>query len=453
MNWTHKLGLAALTGMLLGSVPASAQVAGWLEDRDRAQGPGFQLGDFELHPGLGVEIGYDSNLYYSQDGAGRIPFRDSAILRAVAHLMISSRGPARREGGEGAGEEGHDAALPAVRFRGGLSGSFYHFFNDENRTNMEVDADLELTILPGRPFSIVLANTFGRRIRPFTELVVEGTSFARLQNDGGIRFDFQTDGGVLRVSAGYNIALNFFEDAPFGYGNSLRHAITLSETFRFLPQTAIIHDTSVRIIDFFGPPGLRTPEVNDGILVRTRVGLNGAITPEFSVLGMVGYGAGFFEPHSPTVEQEFESLVAQVEARWQILPNVRLSFGYDRDFYPSLIGNFYRMDRGYIRTQFLIDRVFLLGADVSLGYFEFGRLYDNMGGLLGTGADRDDIRFLGSLFAEYRFTDWLGVNATFNYRGTFTDYQYDIAVPGMGPILDPAGFNKFQVWLGVRVFY
>ena len=41
------------------SPPASAQE--WLRDRRIGEGPAYQVGDFEIHPGLGAEIGYDSN--------------------------------------------------------------------------------------------------------------------------------------------------------------------------------------------------------------------------------------------------------------------------------------------------------------------------------------------------------------------------------------------------------
>ena len=35
---------------------------------------------------------------------------------------------------------------------------------------------------------------------------------------------------------------------------------------------------------------------------------------------------------------------------------------------------------------------------------------------------------------------------------TFTDYVYNVPT-GMGLVLDPANFNKFELWLGVRAFY
>lgn len=459
----RRLGFWAVAGVLaIAILPSVVHAQAWLEDRRRAEGPGFRLGDFELHPGIGLELGYDSNLFYSPDSPGDPAwFRDTAILRAAAHLMFSTRGMERRTEGEAGGGEGNQtrAPLPSVQFRGGLSGSFYHFFNANERTNMEANANLALTILPGRPFSIDITEEFGRSVRPFADNTsATPISQARIDNQAGVTFNFATPGEILRIRLGYQLGLNFFEAAEFHYGNRMSHTISLGETFRFLPQTAVVHDTNFTYADYFNPmAGSAASLVNDGALIRTRAGLNGAITNNFSVLGVVGYAAGFYSS-VPTYDMEYESVVAQLEARWQIMPNMRLAFGYDRDFHPSFIGNFYRRDRGYVNYQLLIGGQFLLGAEVSLGYYEFGSIVrtDPMTGMLvtvGNTLTRGDIRFQGQLFAEYRFTEWLGVNATFSYTGNFTDYQYLVPTATMGPVPDPAQFNKFQLWAGVRAFY
>jgi hypothetical protein len=452
----HRLCFAAAIALAL-SVGASAstvQAQAWLSDRSRTEGPGFRLGDFELHPGLGVELGYDSNVYYSDDD-GTFPTQDSGILRATAHLLVSTRGEQRRTEGESGGAQGGESQ-PDLVFRGGLSGSFYHYFNDIDRTNMELDASLALGILPGRVVSIDVTEDFGRSIRPFTENVASVGSYARIHNDAGVRFNFRTDGDVLKIALGYNFRLDFFEDEQFQYGNNFRHDITLSETFRFLPQTGVFHDTTLTILDYFGPPPppLGTL-VNDGFLLRTRAGVNGAITNDFSVLAAVGYGAGFYSSPTTTYDMEYESVVINAEARWQISQQVRLNFGYDRDFQPSFLGNFYRRDRGYAAIQALIERSFLIGVNASVGYYEFGASVNPDGTtMLGSTYQRGDIRIESQLFAEYRFTEWLGVNGTIGYTGNFTDYEYRVEVGAGAPlVIDPAGFHKFEAWLGVRAFY
>ncbi|MEQ8890223.1 MAG: hypothetical protein RID93_21445 [Sandaracinaceae bacterium] len=452
-RWLACLSVALVTAFAV--LPSGAAAQAWMSDRSRTEGPGFRVGDFELHPGLGVEIGYDSNLYYSDDDEV-FPVVDTGVLRATAHLLFSTRGAQRRQEGEAGGGEANNqnASLPSVTFRGGVSGAFYTFFNDLDRSNMEVDASLALAILPGRAFSVSLTEEFGRSIRPFTENSMTRVSYARLQNDVGLQLNFATPGEVLKITPGYRFGLTFFEDAFFQWGNRFTHTVSLTETFRFLPQTAIVHDTSFVALDYFGDASMAPVLTNDAYTLRSRIGLNGALTSNFSFLAMVGYAAGFFESGLASYDQEYESVVAQVEARWQISEPTRLTFGYERDFQPSFIGNWYRRDRGYATFQWLIDGRFMLGTEAGFGHYEFGRIVQPDGMALGTTLTRGDYRLDVSLFGEYRFTDWLGLNATLQYTGAFTDYQYRVATPPPDmAIIDPAGFNKFQEWFGARVFY
>ncbi|MDW8362679.1 MAG: hypothetical protein RMK74_09775, partial [Myxococcales bacterium] len=46
---------------------ADVSAQGWLEDRRRAEGIGIRVGDLELHPGIGAEVGYDSNVFLQSD--------------------------------------------------------------------------------------------------------------------------------------------------------------------------------------------------------------------------------------------------------------------------------------------------------------------------------------------------------------------------------------------------
>lgn len=440
---------AALVLVMVLARPASAQ--GWLADRDMTEGPGIRLGDFELHPGLGVELGWDSNLYYTSDNPapGLAAPLDSAILRVTPHLLFSTLGAQRREEGEARG-----GPPPVVQFRGGISGSYYEYFNDETRRNFGLDVGLTLTVLEGQPFSFRVSDTFGRTVRPFTENT-SGTSVARDHNDAAVDFTFSTPGQVLQIGAGYTFGFNFFEGTDFQYGNSFTHTVRLSESFRFLPQTALVHQTSVGYNDYYQAPPATDPSrpfLRDSVRLSTLLGLNGAITNEVSFLAMAGYGAGFFDG-TATYDQDYDAFLARAEIRWRPVEALRLTLGYSRDAHPSFVGNYFTQDRGYFSTQLLVGGVFLLSAEVGLGYYDFGQIVAADGvTMIGNSTERTDIRFTGSLFAEYRFTEWLGVNGNFQYMGNFTDFAYRVDLMGT-PILDPAQFNKIELWLGVRVFY
>lgn len=459
---TVALACGVLSGAALAG-PSTAQAQGWLADRSRAEGPGFRVGDLELHPGVGAEIGWDSNLYYTQDSSvgGVPPHVDSAILRITPHLLVSTVGEERSSEGEATGGD-----PPTVTFRGGISAAYYEFFADPNRRNLGLDVGMRLNVLPERPFSFSVFDNFTRAIRPFTENVGPTASAARIGNQAGVELQFQTTGGIFQVRTGYTFGLDFFEDGVFQYGNSFTHTISIAESFRFLPQTAIVQDNSLTIGDYYASDATLAAAptlLADSVRLRTRVGLNGAITNELSLSGMVGYAAGFFmlpRGADPAVRaaysQEYDSIVAQVEARWQIAEGIRLSLGYDRDFFAAFLGNYYSRDRGYANFQALLAGSFLLGIEADVGYLDYGNPIGPDGMAIGGGttdtAHREDVRVGAGLFAEYRFTDWLAVNGTARYTGTFTDFRYDIDI-GTGVILDPASYNKVELFLGVRAFY
>ncbi|MCS6858410.1 MAG: hypothetical protein NZM37_11910 [Sandaracinaceae bacterium] len=432
---------------------AEAQTA-WLADRSRAEGPGIRVGDFELHPGVGVEIGWDSNLYFTEDNpdpARRLaPKIDTAILRVTPHFLFSTLGPQRREEGEG---RDTPESKPTATFRGGLAAAYYEFFADPNRRNLELNGSLRLVLFPDRPFSFSIWDNFIRGVRPFTENFNPQASHARISNQAGLDLFFQTDGGMFQVRTAYAFGLDYFEGSIFQYANSFNHDITLQETFRFLPQSAIVHDTVVSIRDYYSEQ--RGPSlVQDNVRVRSRLGFNGALSETISAALFFGYGAGFF-PQTTVREvpydQDYDSIVAQAELQWRITETMNLRFGYDRDMFPSVLGNYYSRDRGYIAYQMLISGVFLLSADFDISYVDFGAIrggdpsrpfIDRRNG------EREDVRVGAGLFGELRFTDWFGINATFRYTGQFTDYRFDAV-----DFVDPASFNKVELFLGARVFY
>jgi hypothetical protein len=449
------LGLLIASAVLFPAAAGAAQNA-WLADRARTEGPGFRVGDFELHPGIGAEVGWDSNLYFTEDNVDRAMRTDrgrvdTGLLRITPHFLFSTIGTRRRTEGEGRDDTG--GSPPTVAFRGGISAAYYEFFSDPDRRNLDINGSLRLQVLPERPFSFTLYDTFTRGIRPFTENF-NAVSQARISNTAGLDLAFQTDGGMVQIRAGYSFGLEFFEGTQFQYGNSFNHTIVLQETFRFLPQTALIHDTNLYIQDYFSPSLTAPALVNDNVRLRTRLGLNGAITENITAMAMVGYAAGFYPQFvigGAPIDQDYDSIVAQVELGWTIMEGMRIAIGYDRDFFPSVLGNYYSRDRGYLNFQMLLGGAFLLALDFDAGYVDFGLIRGgdpSMPIIDTTAGRREDVRVGGGLFAEYRFTEWLGVNATFRYTGQFTPYRYS----NVG-FVDPASYNKFEVFGGVRVFY
>src|SRR5690606_12092300 len=126
--------------------------------------PGVRLGNIELHPGAGVEGGYDSNVYLSPEGEQR----DSFVLRITPHLDLSTLGPERREGSEG---EQRASRQRKVAFRMGAATPIYLFFSPKvkQRSMVGVLGHFDLTVRPDGDISFSLYDNYERRVRPFTE--------------------------------------------------------------------------------------------------------------------------------------------------------------------------------------------------------------------------------------------------------------------------------------------
>jgi len=97
------VGALAAAGTLVVSRQATAQE--WLKDRQYQEGAGVQAGDFEFHPGIAAEGGYDSNWFLRTDKAG---FANSGPvgspeMRITPSLTLSTMGAQRAEGKTGRG--------------------------------------------------------------------------------------------------------------------------------------------------------------------------------------------------------------------------------------------------------------------------------------------------------------------------------------------------------------
>ena len=432
------------------SVDVAAQAsrvrgAGWLEDRSRAEGPGFRLGRLELHPGFAAEIGYDSNVFLSG-----INQSDAGIMRMTAHLLASTLGAQRRddEGGEGS-----QSSNRAISFRGGLSASMYHYFATQANTNVETDASLNLVINPDGNFQARLYDEFSRSIRPFSNGPVADTpTFAIDRNVAGLELSLGSKSKTLTGRMGYEFGFAFFEDDEFDYSNSVSHRAHLGVTWNFFPSTALFSETSFVYRDFINAGDAPAVILADNMRLSSVVGINGAVLDTFFVSLLVGYTAGFL-PNNFGVLDEFESVEAGLELKWAPLSAFSVALGYRRQFLPSYTGIFRRSDRIYLRGQVVGWGAFMLGLDSSISFEETGTAVDPSLALVGFQDKRSDIRLNVKLFAEYRITDWVAITGSAGVLSDFTDFEYVSTDPST-PIVDPRGeYTAFEAFLGARIFY
>src|SRR5262249_48242329 len=113
--------------------------------------------------------------------------------------------------------------------------------------------------------------------------------------------------------------------------------------------------------------------------VRALIGINGLITPSFSLLGMVGWGASFYSSLGANTSENFDSVIGQAELKWYLTPNPSadpaaasltlssISLGFVRDFYDSYISTSFERDRGYLNLSYFYGGRFLVVLDGGAG--------------------------------------------------------------------------------------
>lgn len=418
---------------------ASVQAQGWLADRSRAEGSGIRLGNFELHPGIGAEGGYDSNVFLAEDAEAQ----DSAVMRVAPHLYLQTIGEERRG----------DAPPPPVAFRAGVSGSLKHYFATSAGTNIGMGQDAKLTLRPGRIFTLELSDEFKRSIDPFTEAAAPGTTdteddtnFARDQLTLGARVQLGTPGDVLRAGLGYKFGIDHFEGDAFADNRSNSHTVTADTSWEFFPKTALFWEGSVARNNFIrstdelseAEMATLTSVRNDSTSVKSKAGINGALTSRVGFTLGAGYGAGFYD-----AGDDYESFIAQAELRWRPQESILWSLGYDRETTPSFQGNFVRMDRVKTGTQLMLGGTVVISGRVEFTFLDFGvdpKL-----------RDRNDKHLLANLSGEYRLVDWFAITAEASYWQNFTDFVFRSGT-GATATEDPAEYKRFEGWLGVRAF-
>lgn len=468
------LGAASLLGW---SSNASAQ--GWLADRRYAEGAGIRAGDLELHPGIGGEVGYDSNWFQRSsesgpnivNGAPNTPVRDALVFRITPQFYISTLTRQRVGNLQDGAQDGSQASQAAPRrfvtFRGGASATARFFIGKEmeDQHNVGINADARFDFNQGQQIGAAVHGSYNRIVQP----QVQGNPDLAFNHDdirGGADLIFLPGGGTLDVRAGYQLTASFYEQSNGVPYSSLTHEINLRDRWKFRPRTALFSEATLGFINY--------PHANDAVFnlddatpLRTRAGITGLLTNWFGLLAAAGYGATFFKQSR---EQQFDSFTGQVDGTFYLGGNPtndlpgdatallsNVTVGVARDFQRSLLGNFYTSNRVYAKVMYWFGGRFVFDIHATGEQLNYPTVFYNAGAIAPT-PEFTNYRLVGGLFGEYRFTSALGLNATVDYTQVFSDTQLPAGSttgPGAAPsnqVFD-LNYKRLQAFLGLRYFY
>jgi len=466
---------SSVAAPLLVARPAHAQ--GWLADRKYTEGIGIKAGDFEIHPGLGGEAGFDSNWFqrtYNDGFVNSLPAGDhfaAGIFRLSGNLDISTMGAQRKEGDA-------NAAPPTVNFRLGASVTQRFFVGDQDIINQNgidgLSAALNgrLDVLPQKPVGFGLQAGYVRTLGGN----VSGNpdqNFNQNTLNVGADVTIRPGGGLFDWKFGYLGNFIFFDNSGNAPFNNLQNSVVTRGTWRFGPKTALIYDGNMTFVSYE-----QQTQAFNGLLnstpLRSKLGINGLLGSRFGLTAFAGYGASFVDDKgNAAVEQygfgykskSFPGIIGQLEGKFFLTPNPNadptaatlsvstLSIGYNRDFSQSYLGSFYGSDRGYLKFAFFFGGRALVSLEGGAGAREYPQVFANGGGnnltAIGPNGGFTDAALDATLFGEYRFTNTLGLNATFRYTEEISSTSLPSDTQGD---LYHMAFRRFEAYLGFRWF-
>ncbi|MCP4196047.1 MAG: hypothetical protein GY762_02765 [Proteobacteria bacterium] len=416
----------------------------WIESRRTGDGPGINLGNnVAFHLGLGLEGGYNSNVFRRSKDLPNENVEGAARLRVSPYFDLATRPQEERVEDEGVS----DPTPPKFEFKLGLGTWFDAYFSEDARAREQsyfgIDLHFNFIAFPGSPLSILLDATYVRTLEPYESAFDQWASH---WIHPGIGLRFRPGGGTLSFEVGYRADLKLFEDDSIAERNDkLTNEVRFITSWNFLPKTALVQKTLFSPIVYLGEVNRNdATQINaDSFPVRAQLGMRGLLSDKYGLSLFVGYGASFYE-----TGDDFDGVIANLEFKFFITSASNLRIGGIRDFVDSYYANFFVKNGGYLMFEQMIANIVLL----SLRGDAFYRVYStNEMGLddnLDVGESRSEVWIGATLFIEARATNWLTFCVSGTYQGNVTDFAYVVT-----PDVFPMDFNRFEIMGGARVYY
>jgi len=459
-----RLITAALIAVTSIAGRAAAQDQPWLSDRRLGEGIGIRAGDFELHPGVAIEGGYDSN-YFLRSGSGSGEEKIQALrFRLTPSVSLSTLGEQRRNA-VAAG------APPSLVFRSTAWFAWNELVALDSAHSQEVSDQRHADVGVGvradiGPRQRVGGDVYGDFIRTAepSNVLVSDVAFDRGSLRAGAGITYRPGGGLFEWRFGYELNVNYFEDETYQIYDNYLHHINTRGRWRFFPRTAVIYDGQYSVVRYTN----RQSPQNDGEYVQVRGGLNGLITNRFAFLALLGWNSSYFVDRGIHEAQNYDGIVAHGELKWFLLPtptgdsaSVGLSTiaaGYSHEFAPSYLGSFYIRDRGYANFNYFVGGVILVTGEAGIARYNYPatQFANGLGlGPPGTNSAFGETRVDAKLFGEYRLSNTIAANTTIIYDrrvagGPLGTTSFDDMGDGYGE--EDIDYSRWQLWIAARWF-
>lgn len=397
------------------------------------EGPGYKVGESTvLHPTVGAEAGYISNVFYEDNTP-----KGSALMRVLARLALASRPPERLEIEGAESEEETQQAQEKLDFRAELRLAYEEFLTTDNQVqaqrNLGVGADLHLGILPKSTFPITLDDSFMRTNRPTnfeSDRVIN-----RDINNFKAQLGFQPGGRTILMALRYENLLDVFEGGRSDFADRMNQSIGFRSEWQWLPITKFHLDVSY---GFFGGLGSASESYKaSSNPIRAVAGVDSAITERTTVRVSAGYAYGSY-----SAGEGFSGMLFGSEFGFRYSPTGRFTLGYTHNYADSINANYFG------------EHAIRAGLDQQIGPVLMaaraaGRLrgYRGINPMIGA-PSRDDVILDGGLRGQYVIQDWIAITGDLELATVQTDY---VSMAGGGS--DDPSYDRMQLMLGAAAAF
>jgi hypothetical protein len=368
-----------------------------------------------LHTGVGVEGGYDTNVFYNDnDKVG------SSVMRVTPFVGLTNTA--------------RSGEIPSgLFFDSRLSLTYREYFSSESDVTRlraftpALNASLEHN--SRGTLAVGLTESYARlQDAPYTrgrgqQMII------RNSNTAAAHLRWAPGGGRLQGLIRYTNTLDIFETEGLKSTNSIGHEGMLDLSWRWLPKTALylqVRQGYITYLNDLPAAGLKEFK-STSMPLRAVLGIRGLITDKTSISLAFGYQNAFYAQGSST-SGFLGSTTAAGELVIMPLMSTRITVGGRHDFQNSVIGNFYYGDGGYasIAQQTVAKLVGQLW-----GSYEHRRYYGLPAGLAGGSTSRTDDLVQAGALLDYYLKSWAYAGISYTLARNTSDAVTAASVPGV----------------------
>jgi Putative beta-barrel porin 2 len=293
---------------------------------------GIQISDgVLLHTGIGVEFGYDTNVFYAPTNE-----IGSSIFRVMPYLEITNAtrtGPVSKE--------------LTFDARAGLQ---YRHYGNSQVSSQYADAwnpNAGLTLgLGGAQFGFAVADVFARIDDP--PYANSGPAIQRTNNQASIEGRWSPGGGRLTSTLRFTNMVNIYDSGPgtYAYANAMTNTLMLDVAWKWLPKTAVFLNVQQSLVNYLNDAQASANNISNSYPLYITTGLRGLLTEKTSAVLTLGYVNGFYS-NGATTSGFLGSTYLDLAFTARLTQLSRAVLGFRHDFINTVISNFAYEDTAY----------------------------------------------------------------------------------------------------------